>query len=365
MGISRNISGWLKSHQQGFLHKNVNLSKFHRFDRGESSFGPSKKTINVLKSLTYSDLNNRPDTNIPRLKNIIARQLNVTRDMITITNGSDDLIKAIPMVFLNRGDACITVEPTFYIFADVSLRVGVKLHSVLLNEKNGFILTAETSEQVVKLAKKVNAKLIWLCNPNNPTGVYIEPKLIEFIAKSCNAYVIVDEAFIEFVAEDNGASAVRLIKRHKNILVTRTLSKVFGLCGIRLGYGIGSSDIIRIFEALKMPFAISTIHQKIAETILLDRVYLEYVIKKTAIERRFVEKEVSQMNHIKIGSSSKTNFLFLKHRSKNLYKELYLRNILTADFNRCKGIDSNGYVRATISDTRKENKIFINALKSI
>jgi histidinol-phosphate aminotransferase len=175
--------------------------------------------------------------------------------MVVTGCGSDDVLDSAIRAFGRPGNRLAQLDPTFSmmrIFAGAS-----GLHVTTIHTKE---------EQLADSFADSRAQLIYLCSPNNPTGGVISPSVIESIVAVSGGVVIIDEAYIDF----GGVSSVRLLERYDNVLITRTLSKAFGLAGFRVGYGVGSPDLICRVEAVRGPYKVSAISERVAIDVLAN-----------------------------------------------------------------------------------------------
>jgi histidinol-phosphate aminotransferase len=272
-------------------------------------------------------------------------------------NGSDQLINLIAEVFLRPKVTCLVQIPTFFRIIDVVRERKARLITVSTIGDN-FCLKTE------KLIKQLNPQVVWFCSPNNPTGETIDPKFIARIAKKTKGLVIVDEAYQEIFDPENKFSAVKLIKKHENILVTKSFSKAFGLAGIRVGMCIANRKTAEVLEKNQLNFPISTASQQIAEKALDDILFLNKVHDHFEKERKFLFSEIDKLSNLERGGNSKTNIFILRHKKKNLFDLLLKENIQVADFNQMKGLEDQGFVRITIKN-RSENKQLLNTLQKV
>ncbi len=214
------------------------------------------------------------------------------------------------------------------------------------------------------MTNRSNVKLIWLCSPNNPTGQIIKPNLIEKVVKKSKAFVVLDQAFNQINSRHGLDSNLKLAIKNRNLIVLQSLSKIWGLAGLRVGWAIGHPETIKILEKFRLPFNIASISQKLAIAALSDGKHLKKVNKFIIKERVFIENELRKLPNFEICSGSKTLFFLLRHKSKDLFELLLKRNILTADFRQANGLKGMGFVRITIR-TRKENELLLKVLKQI
>lgn len=329
---------------------------------GECLF-PIKSLEKSLLKVDFSVARTYP-TQFQDVKQKLAEVFSVKENMIALGNGSDEIIENIPRVFLNPGDDVLVVIPTFFRFIEASEKAGAKIHIVKTRLTENFRITEEVVKKIIRIAKEKNVKIIWLCSPNNPTGIPILPKHIEKIAKSTNSLIVLDNIYAE-LQEDSFLHPKDIIRKFPNIVILKSFSKVFGLAGLRVGFAIANKKIIQKLERWNMPFHISSISLEIARNILLKRNVITSKMKKIVTkERQFLIKQLRKIDDVDIIVGSQTNLILFRHKTKNIFLELLKRNILIADFNNAKGIENLQFARVSVG-TRQQNIHLIQALQEI
>lgn len=367
MKLNRRTQLYLKNKTKGYLSNDQSRDKlkhYLRLDLGENLLDHAKISTEK-KYLGENTLRYYSDPSNSGIKKTISSLYNLSPKNITIANNSNEIIDFLPKMINEENSRNIVVLPTFFRIIDSLNQVNSKNLYLSLREDNGFIPDNNLINNIIKTGNKNHVDTIWICNPNNPTGEIYSLRSIEKILKSTEAILIVDEAFFEFYDYKNENSAIRLVNKYKNLIVLRTLSKAYGLAGIRLGYALSNPEIIEKIENYRDTLLMtSNIVVKLGEAALKDQSF----IKQTAIETKKLRtdlfNEIKGLKNLKIGSLSKTNIFILKHLKKDIYKELLNKNILTADFRSAKGLERLGYVRITVGDKNK-NKALIRVLKDI
>lgn len=326
--------------------------KVIKLNTNESPFPPSPKVKEVLNEEVIDKLNLYSDPELKELRNAIAEQFEVTPDMVFCGNGSDDVLAFAIMGFCGAGGklCCPEISYGFYpVYADI---FGVELEQIPL--KDDFSIDANDY-----IGKNKN---IVIANPNAPTGLTLTFEEVEkIVASNPNNLVIMDEAYMAFCGE----SCMELVKKYDNLLVTRTFSKSHSLAGLRVGFGIGSKEIIDDLNKLKYsfnPYNLNTLSIKAAAAAIADNEYYDDKIAKIVATR---EKTIAQLREIGFEcTDSKANFIFAssdKIAACDLAAELRKKGILVRYFNKAK-IDN--YLRITVG-TDEEMQTLINAIKEI
>lgn len=358
---------YLKNKAKGYLskdHSDDKLNHYLRLDLGENLLGHAK--IPATKEyIEESTLRYYSDPSNSRIKKTISSLYNLSLKNITIANNSNEIIDFLPKMINEENSKNIVVLPTFFRIIDSLDQINSKNLYLNLTEDNDFKPNSKLINNIIISSNKNHVDTIWICNPNNPTGEVYYIKDIENILRLTKTTLIVDEAFFEFYDYKNENSAIRLVNKYRNLIVLRTLSKAYGLAGIRFGYALSNPETIEKIENYRDTLLMtSNLVVKLAQVAIRDKSF----IKKTAIEtkklRDYLFNEIKKLKNLKLGSISKTNVFLLKHLKKDIYKELLNKNILTADFRNAKGLEGLGYVRITVGDKNK-NKILIKALKKI
>ncbi|MBR4858201.1 MAG: histidinol-phosphate transaminase [Clostridia bacterium] len=326
--------------------------KVIKLNTNESPFPPSPKVKEVLSGEVIDKLNLYSDPELKELRNAVAKEFGVTADMVFCGNGSDDVLAFAIMGFCGRGGklCCPEISYGFYpVYADI---FGVELEQIPLKED----FSIDVNDYVGK------GKNIVIANPNAPTGLALSFDDVEkIVASNPDNIVIMDEAYMAFCGE----SCMELVNKYGNLLVTRTFSKSHSLAGLRVGFGIGSKEIIDDLNKLKYsfnPYNVNTLSIKAAAAAIADNEYYDDKIAKIVATR---EKTMAQLREAGFNcTDSKANFIFAssdKIAASDLASELRKRGILVRYFNKAK-IDN--YLRITVG-TDEEMQTLVDAIKEI
>ncbi|MBI2018414.1 histidinol-phosphate aminotransferase family protein [Candidatus Daviesbacteria bacterium] len=367
MKLNTITNKYLKIRVTGYLSKDQkfdDLSKYLRLDLGENLLG-SVNIETVLKAIDKKILAYYTDPSNSKIKKIIASLYNLSMNNVTIANSSNEIIDYLPRMIVDKNSKSIIVVPSFYRFSEASLLMQGGVIYLNLPANNCFKPDSILIDRICNSANKNNASIIWICNPNNPTGEVYEQEQIERIVKNSPSLVIVDEAFFEFYDPKHKKSAIKLIHKYENLIVLRTLSKAYGLAGLRFGYALAHSKMIEVIENYRDTMLMTSgLIINLAGAALMDQTFIQRTTLETRRLRENLFREISKLKNLELGADTKTNIYLLKHRTKDLYEELLKKGILTADFRKSKGIENMGFVRITIADEEK-NKKFLTSLKEI
>lgn len=276
-----------------------------RLNANENPYGPSQKVREVLSN-NFEVGCRYPFRTLSSLVNVIAEKEGVSKDHIVITGGSTEGLKAAGLTFGGFGDGeIIAADPTFQAMLSYAETFGTKVHRVPVNDKMQHDLEA----MALRINKKT--KLIFICNPNNPTGTLLDKnKLKDFCKTYENKSVIFsDEAYYDFIMEPEYPSMIELVKEGRNIIVSKTFSKVFGLAGLRVGYLIARPDIATKLKASVMANT-NTMAIEAAKEALKDDEFYKSSLLNNVKAKKHIYSTLDDLNleYIK----SHTNFVFFK-----------------------------------------------------
>ena len=299
-----------------------------------------------------------PDSESTRLRNNLKWFTGLNRSQILIGNGATEIIYNFCSAFVNKKTKVLIPCPTFSEYEKAVKFCGGKIiHFRSLNLNNDFS----------KFLSKIPTKgIVFFCNPNNPTGELLSKKQMKEIvetAKKKSALVFVDETFIELVPDSN-PTLVPNIRIYENLFILRSFTKSFGLAGLRIGYGLGSKNIIEILQRIKIPWNVNYLAQSAASAAICYSEFLERSCKAIKKENSFLMNSLSKFEWLSCFQSS-TNFILIKTKinSKLLQKKLLKKNILIRDCSSFCGLNEK-YVRIAVKN-RNQNKLLIKALGEI
>lgn len=274
----------------------------------ENPLGCSKKAKEALKNV-LEDANRYPDSASFYLKDEIAKHWGVKNTEVFCGTGSDSLVKIICDTILEKDNESIVYDLTFPRYETcIKLRGAKPIRVPLKNFK------INLDDVVQAITDKT--KIIWLCNPNNPTGaIFTEKELESFLEKvPQNVYVVIDEAYGEFVNDENYPNSINLMKSYKNIIILKTFSKAYGLASLRIGYGIAHEKLVDFIDRVINPFDVNAFAQVAAIEAIKDREFLKEVKKFIISQREFMRNELKKLGIDSVESHS--NFI-LAHVGNN------------------------------------------------
>lgn len=345
----------IEPYKPGLSEKDIkikyNLEKVVKLASNENPYGPS----NRIKDIRLDSIERYPDNYCRELRSKLSKKYDIEGDNLIFGNGSVEIIQMLARAFVEPNDEVLTCTPTFQSYYLETIIEQGKMIDIPVTESFKFDLDG--------LANIITprTKLIYIANPNNPTGTIVtENELREFLKSiSKDIVVVLDEAYSEFVNDKEYPDSVKLLNEYPNICILRTFSKAYGLASYRVGYGISSVEIIKELEKVRLPFNVSSIAQKVACIAIDDEAHLNECVKnnRKVIELVYEKLDENNIEYIK----TETNFIMIDTKKDGkLVHEKLLQNgfIVRPGF---PGMDS--YLRVTIG-TEAEMLDFIDCLKN-
>lgn len=251
------------------LERELGISNIVKLASNENPLGLSDSVKTVLQK-ELAELTRYPDANGYYLKKALSDKYDVNLNQITLGNGSNDILELVARAFVTSEHEVMFAQHAFVVYPIVTQAIGAK--AVVVPAKNyGHDLDAMAD------AITANTKLIFIANPNNPTGTFLEQDELKAFIKKVpeEVLVVLDEAYFEYASASRRGNAIAWIKDFPNLIVSRTFSKGYGLAGLRVGYAISHPDIADILNRVRQPFNCNALALKAAETVLQDTQYLE------------------------------------------------------------------------------------------
>lgn len=309
---------------------------------------------NAYGSPLSTNYNRYPDPLQYKVKKRLSEIKGVPPRNIFLGNGSDEAIDILFRAFCYPGkDNVITVPPTYGMY-----EVSANINDVEIRKVN-LLPDYQLNMEGIAEAIDDNTKLIFICSPNNPTGNSINREDIETILANFNGLVIIDEAYINYSRQK---TFIQELTEYSNLVVLQTLSKAWGLAGLRVGMAFASEEIIEVFNKVKPPYNMNEASQELALAALQNVDQINNWIKETVAEREKLRAELSQLASVLTIYPSDANFILVKTENpKEIYQYFVEHGIIVRD--RSKVALCEGCLRITIG-TPNENKVLIEAFKS-
>lgn len=337
------------------VRRELGLKSVIKLASNENPYPPSPKALAAMR-LAAREVNRYPDGGCFLLRRALSRKLNINEDQLIFGNGSDEIIVLAAKAFATKGDDIIIAKPSFLIYEIASTLSGARLHQVALKDFRYDL-------QAMKAKVNARTKIIFIGNPDNPAGTYVTARQTEDFLRSVpkSTLVFFDEAYFEYVQAKDYPDTLDLMKKYPNVMTTRTFSKMYGLAGLRVGYGIASREIIDILNRLREPFNVNSMAQAAAVAVLGDEAYYRNIAKEVIEQRQYLYRSLESM-----GISyevSFTNFILVRvgGDSSRVAASLLKKGVIIRDM---AAWGLKGYIRVSIGSA-SENKRFIKSLGEI
>ena len=316
----------------------------------------------IRKNLKY--LHNYPDPDAKRLRKRLAQYHGIEMETILCGNGSTELIYLITRTL--RPQRVLVPAPTFSEYERAVSIVGSKeqraqIEHVILKGEHGFKISPD--EIIAVLQKGVRSKpsfdMVFLCNPNNPTGMLLKKDAVHKIAdaaKEMKCYLLVDEACIDFCEDE---SVIKDVERNPYLIVLRSLSGFYALAGLRIGYGVFPLHIVPRMKEQREPWTVNSLSQRAAVIALKDKVFRKESLQIITEEKKFLEKSFQKIG-IEFVKSDAHFYLVKIDNAYEICQQLRLKGILVRNCDNVQGLDSS-YIRIAVK-SHKENAILIKEL---
>lgn len=338
---------------------NLNKDDIIKLGSNENPWGPSPKAMEAIEKEIKS-INRYPESQLKELVSEMAKYSGVKESQVIVGgDGADEIIDVLAKTFIDEGDEFIVPIPSYMYYEYLLQQYGAKpVYARWDLQKN------ELDEDSIFEAISDKTKMIFLCSPNNPTGTLIDKDVLKNIAsKNSEVLIVIDEAYFEYSEVTNKD----LINEFDNIFIIRTMSKVLGLAGMRIGYGLACEEIIEYMHRIKPVFSLTRLSFVAALNTFRDTQYIQDSIKKGIESRQYLYDEVSKIDGLNV-FPSKSNFMLIDIRqtgftASQLTFELMKRGIIVRDCTSFKGLDDY-WIRISIC-TLEEDKKFIEILKEV
>jgi histidinol-phosphate aminotransferase len=324
-----------------------------RLSANENPLGPPPKALDAITT-ALRDINRYPDGTGGNLKEKLAQRLNILSDHIILGNGSNEIFELAARTVLQRGEEVLLPEPTFAYYRIAAQAQGARCITVPLKD-----FKIDLSGMADKVSSKT--KLIFLCNPNNPTGtIFTRSELDGFLAQlPSQVLVVVDEAYGEYVTAPDYPRVQEWLQGERWIIITKTFSKFYGLAGLRVGYGIARPELIALMERVRQPFSVNLLAQMAAEAALEDEEHRATTARTNEMGKRYLYDELTRLGLSFV--SSEANFILVRcgTHTPQIIEGLIQEGIVVRGM---AGYGLKEYIRVTIG-LPEENKGVIEVLE--
>lgn len=332
------------------LERELGISGSIKLASNENPLGPSPEAMKAIQS-SFSDLNRYPDGAGYYLKNALSERLSISPEELILGNGSNELLDIAARTYLQAGDEAVMASPSFVVYGMAVQSVGGRSIQVPLRDYRHDL-------EAMADAISPKTKMIFIANPNNPTGTINTSDEFDALMEKItdDMLVVVDEAYYEYVSAPDYADSLKQFRAGKNILILRTFSKIYGLAGLRIGYGIAKKEILTDMNRLREPFNTNSLAQKAALAALTDIAHIANSRKINNEGREYLYQQFTALGISYVPTEA--NFIYIPiHDSAAVNASLMKKGVII----RPMGPQA---IRVTIG-LPEENRRFIEALTAV
>ena len=359
--IVSEMDSYVPGKSQDEIASEFNLKKedIIKLGSNENPFGPSLKAIEAIEK-ECKNINRYPESVLSELQEELANYSGVKQSQVIVGgDGADEIIDVLAKTFIDEGDEFIVLLPSYMYYEYLLQQYGARPVYAKWNLDEN-----KLDKDSIVNAINEKTKMIFLCTPNNPTGTLIDKEVIKEIASNNpDILVVVDEAYFEYSEVTNKD----LIDEYDNIFIIRTMSKVMGLAGMRVGYGLACNEIIEYMHRIKPVFSLTRLSYVATLNTLRDKKYIEESIEKGIESRQYLYDELSKIDSLNV-FPSKSNFMLIGIKdtgftASELSLELMKNGVIVRDCTSFKGLDEY-WIRISIC-TLDEDEKFIKIIKEV
>ncbi len=355
----------LKPYQPGKsiedLERELGLSNVVKLASNESPLGPSPRVKQAIGS-SEIEIGRYPDGNGHRLKWELAKKLGVQAQQISLGNGSSDLLDIIARVFLQSGCEAVFSQHAFAMYPIVTQAVGAAARVV---PALGADSDMPGGHDLAAFGLNINAdsRLVFIANPNNPTGTHLAEHELEVFLSSLpsNIVCVIDEAYFEYVDAPDYPNSLQWLDKFPNLIVTRTFSKAYGLAGLRVGYCVSSIEIAELINRVRQPFNVNSYALIAAEAALLDESHLEKSVNLNTQGLVYLSEAIRSRSLDILPSVGNFLCIDLKRPVEPIYRALLRCGVIVRPI---QNYELPNHIRVSVG-TKEDNTIFINALDRV
>ncbi len=336
------------------VEREYGIANSAKLASNENPLGPSPKAIRAIRD-RLDQLHLYPDGDCFYLKSALATKLAVSPEQLIFGNGSNELIELAVRTFLHPGDEAVMAHQAFVVYQLVVQAAGGIGKQVPLRN-----FTHDLSAMAQAVGPKT--RVVFLANPNNPTGtIYRRDEWEDFLQRiSPEILIIVDEAYFEYVGDADYADSLKYHDRGKTLLTLRTFSKLYGLAGLRIGYGVAPKEVASLLQRVRQPFNVNAAAQWAALAALEDHEHVKRTLDVNGQGMTYLTQEIARLGLEQVPSSA--NFILIRvGNSNDVFQQLLTQGVIVRPMT---VYDLPEHVRVTVG-TMEENRRFIDALKKV
>lgn len=338
------------------VERELGLTHVTKMASNENPLGPSRKALRAMRR-ALREAHLYPDGSCYYLKERLAEELGIGENQLILGNGSNEIIEFLARGFLSEGDQVISSASTFLVYPILTQASGAEFIEVPMKD-----FRYDLKGILDRITEKT--RLIFIANPNNPTGTYVTQEEVEdFLAKVPKDVVICfDEAYVDFVEAKNFPHLLFQVKTERpNFMVLRTFSKSYGLAGLRIGYGMGAPELVGYLHKIRQPFNVNSIAQAGALAALDDRLFLWRTKHLVARGRRYLYRRFKRFGIRYVESQANFVLIDVGRDADEVFREFLNHGIIVRSM---KAYGLPTWIRLTVG-TRFQNSRFIRALRKL
>jgi histidinol-phosphate aminotransferase len=333
------------------LERELGIGEAVKLASNENPLGPSPKALEAVR-LALGGMHRYPDGSAYYLRHALAERLGLSPDEVVVGNGSNDLLVLLSQALLGPGDEAVVANPAFVVYKLAVQAVGGRVVEVPLVE-----LTHDLPAMAEAVTERT--KLLFVANPNNPTGTMVTAKEVDELLRVLpeTVVVVMDEAYVEYIERDDFPDCLAAVRAGKNLIVCRTFSKIYGLAGIRVGYAAGPTPIVAAINQVRPPFNVNRLAQEAAMAALDDHGHVQASreVNRVGMAQLAAGLEARAVKYVQ----SVANFLLVEvGEGRAAYQALLPKGVIVRPMG---GYGLDAYVRVTVG-TKEENDRFLEAL---
>jgi histidinol-phosphate aminotransferase len=336
------------------VQRELGLTEVIKLASNENPYGPSEKAkAAIMEELSHTNI--YPDGASVELTAALAAKLGVGADQIIFGTGSSEVILMIARAFLSPGDETILADETFPQYKHNAEIENANVIEVPLKDGKH-----DLPAMLARITDKT--KIVWICNPNNPTGTIVEHgELTAFLDQvPASVMVVLDEAYGEYIDDPSYSDGVRLLNQYPNLVVLRTFSKIYGLAALRIGYGVGRAEVIRSINQVREPFNTTRMAQAAAKAALADEAHMIDCRENNRAGLDYLQNELSRLGLTYFPSFGNFIMADVRRPSTAVFEALLRKGFIT----RSRWTHYPNHIRISVG-TAEQNRKLISALEEV
>ena len=336
------------------VRRELGMDDIVKLSSNENPFGPSPRVVEAITAC-LPKISMYPERSFLDLKKTLAEANDVEPESICVGHGSETIIQIIPQLYVNPGDEVVLADTTYGRYEEASKLMDGCLVYVPLRDLRHDL-------EAMAAAVTERTRIVWICNPNNPTGTFVRRNEVQTFLETIPATVAVvfDQAYFEYVDDPDYADGLEFLKQgHENVIVLRTFSKAHGLAGLRLGYGIAAPPVRQLLDIIKEPFNLNRLSLVAGPAALADVAWTNSCVAENRRGRKHLSDMLTGFGLGVVPSQGNFVLFDAKQDADALFERLMRRGVIVRS---AAGWGLNSYLRVTVG-TARQNEIFLNALR--